>query len=141
VETENIAEELRYSLGSASANTRRAAFYRTITDARVGSSDAHEPSVVGLAYTLLPAPANEAGLRRALAARETRVGMLAPARRLRRVAESTARPASAAFRGFHRLLSPGNRAVRGMTGADWASLGPNVTHGRLGWALRVTKKL
>jgi len=142
VETGNIAEELHFSLGSASANGRRAAFYRTITQARVGSSDAHDPSVVGLGYTLVPTSTlDEASLRLALAAHETRVGVLTPARRLRRVAESTARPAGAALREYQRLLAPGQRALRGLTRADHASLGPNVTHGRLGWALRVTKRL
>jgi predicted metal-dependent phosphoesterase TrpH len=142
VETENIAEELHYSFGSAAANGRRAAFYRTIAAARVGSSDAHDPSVVGLGYTLVPTAApDKAALRQALTTGATRAAMLAPARHLQRVAESTARPASAALRGFHRLLAPGSRALRGMTRADSASLGPNVSHGRLGWALRLMKRL
>jgi predicted metal-dependent phosphoesterase TrpH len=140
VEVENIAEELHFSLGSAAANRRRASFYRTITGARVGSSDAHDPSVIGLGYTLVPnAPLNEAGLRQSLLAHETRAGILAPARHLRRVAEATARPAASALKEFHRLLAPGNRALRGMTGAEWASLRPGLLHGSLGWSLRLSR--
>jgi predicted metal-dependent phosphoesterase TrpH len=142
VETENVAEDLHFSLGSASANGRRAAFYRAITQARVGSSDAHDPTVVGLGYTVVPAALLDEGrLRQALAARETRVGLLSPARHWRRVAESTARPAGVALREYQRLLAPGRRALRELTGADQASLGPRVSHGRLMWALRVTKRL
>lgn len=141
VETENIAEELHFSVGSASANRRRAGFYRAITRASVGSSDAHDPSVVGLGYTLVPAaPLDEPGLRQALTAHTTRAGILAPARHLRRVAEATARPASWLVKDFHRLFAPGNKVLRGMTGADQASLRPGLSHGRLGWSLRLTRK-
>jgi predicted metal-dependent phosphoesterase TrpH len=141
VEVENIAEEVHFSLGSAASNRRRTLFYRAVTRARVGSSDAHDPSVVGLGYTLVPnAHLDETRLRQALGAHETRAGMLAPARHLRRVAEATARPAGAALREFHRLLAPGNRALRGMTRADSASLGPSLLHGSLGWSLRLTKR-
>jgi predicted metal-dependent phosphoesterase TrpH len=141
VESENIAEELHFSVGSTAANRRRTLFYRSVTLPVVGVSDAHDPSVVGLGYTLVPAAdLDEAGVRQALAGHSTRAGMLSPARHLRRVAEATARPASSVVKELHRLLLPGNKALRGMTGADWASLRPGLIHGSLGWSLRLTRR-
>lgn len=141
VETENMAEELHFSLASAAANRRRAAFYRALTRPVIGSSDAHDPSVVGLGYTLIPAAhPDEADVRRALATHQTQAGMLAPARHLRRLAEATARPASSALREVHRLLAPGDRALREMTRADSASLRPGLLHRSFGWSLLLTRR-
>jgi hypothetical protein len=56
------------------------------------------------------------------------------------VAEATARPASSVVKELHRLLRPGNTALRSMTGADWASLRPGLIHGGLGWSLRLTRR-
>jgi predicted metal-dependent phosphoesterase TrpH len=141
VETENMAEELHFSLGSVSASRRRHAFYASIAQPSVGVSDAHEPTVVGLGYTLIPGSALDGPtLRQALAAHRTRPGMMGSARHLRRVAEATARPASSGLKEFHRLFAPEDRALRQMTGADWASIRPGLSHGSLGWSLRLTRR-
>jgi hypothetical protein len=53
VETMNSAEESAYLVRKAAANDRRSAFYMTVTKPRFGASDAHDPKMVGMCYTIL----------------------------------------------------------------------------------------
>lgn len=75
VETLNGAEESAYLFRKSAARQRRAAFYVTVTKPRFGASDAHDPKMVGICYTVLPdcAPTPEA-IREALYSGRTQPG-------------------------------------------------------------------
>ncbi|HEY3267056.1 MAG TPA: PHP-associated domain-containing protein [Armatimonadota bacterium] len=71
VETENAAEEMHFAMARHGEDTREA-FYRTVRKPAIGSSDAHDPAVVGACYTVMEnCPATADGVRAAILAGRT----------------------------------------------------------------------
>jgi hypothetical protein len=141
VETVNMAEMLHFAIASGRANRNRAPFYAGLTGACLGASDAHDPSVIGMGYTLMPgAVVDEAGLRRALAERSTRAEALTTAGRPQRLASWIARPTASGLAALHRVTGWGGRLLKSLTGADQARLAPHFGHGGLGWSMSLTKR-
>lgn len=132
VETVNLAEELHFSLESSQENRKRASFYAGVRGARLGVSDAHDPSAVGLAYTLIPGPrVDEAALRHALANGQTQPCRMAGAQRLQRLVKRLPRPAMPGLRALRRGLGWGGRVLKRLTGADQAQAPSSLGPGRL----------
>lgn len=141
IETVNMAEELHFSLASGQANRRRGAFYAAVRGARLGVSDAHDPSAVGLGYTLIPGTTvDEATLRWALVNGETQVGRMASEQRLRQVVRRLSGPVAPALRVLRRGLGWGDRVLKELTGADRARLRPRFGRDGFGWSLSLTRR-
>jgi predicted metal-dependent phosphoesterase TrpH len=66
VETENAAERMHFAVAKKAAKERRLAFYNGVDRPRIGSSDAHDPAVVGVCYTLLKSESDLASIKAAL---------------------------------------------------------------------------
>jgi predicted metal-dependent phosphoesterase TrpH len=141
VETVNMAEMLHFAIASSRANRRRAPFYAGLTGPFLGVSDAHDPSIIGMGYTLIPgAVVDEAGLRRALIERSTRAETLTTSQRPQRLASRIAGPAASGFATLRSVTGWGGRLLKSLTGADQARLSPRFGHGGLGWSMSLSKR-
>jgi predicted metal-dependent phosphoesterase TrpH len=142
IETVNMAEELHFSLSTGRANRKRVQFYAGLSKACLDVSDAHDPSAIGLGYTLVPGTAlDEAGLRHALAAGETQACALANTRKLSRLAGGFSRSASLGLRVLPQAFGWGSHFLKRITGADRVRLRPRFGHGGLGGYLSLTKSI
>jgi predicted metal-dependent phosphoesterase TrpH len=141
VETINMAEELHFSLESGQGNRKRSAFYDGLGGAHLGVSDAHDPSAVGLGYTLIPGTVvDEATVRRALANRETQPCRMPDEQRLQRLVRRFPRPAIPGLRFAQRGLGWGSRLLKGLTGADQAQIHPRLSGHGIGLSLSLEKR-
>ena len=141
VETVNMAETLHFAVASGRANRKRAQFYAGLKGPCLGVSDAHDPSVLGMAYTLIPGDrVDEAAVRQALAAGTTRAAMLRTARGRERFASRLLRPAAAGLGMLQGVTGWGGRLLKRLTGADQARLAPRFRRGGLGWSMSFLKR-
>lgn len=140
VEVENMAEELHFALAPSRSRRARSRFYAAIIRPQLGVSDAHDPSAVGLGYTLVPGSVlTEIGLRQALAAGKTQPGSVTSTRGLRR-AGGLLGSASTGFGRLSRAFGWGGHLLKGITGADAARLRPTFGRRGLGFSLRLTRR-
>lgn len=66
VETVNSAEEMHYLLAKGDLRQQRADFYAGVRKPRIGASDAHDPQIVGLCYSLVKSEASPEGVKDAI---------------------------------------------------------------------------
>ena len=141
VETENMAEELHFAVASDRANRKRAPFYAGLKGPFLGVSDAHDPSVVGLGYTLIPGDhVDEAAVRQAFAACTTRPVMVKKVRGRERIATRLFRPAASGLSMLQSVTGWGGRLLKSLTHADRASFRPSFGSGGVGFSLSLAKR-